>query len=123
MQDIADTRFTGGVEKLPMSVTVGAGIFPVIGDYDFAILVDFRELNQQTHFLRKFHAGIEANLPRLGKTEFAIRGGCNQGYPAFGLSANWPIMRLDLAFYGEEAGQYTYSKGSYRIDTQFSFPL
>jgi hypothetical protein len=123
VQDIADTRFTGDVEKLPMSVTVGAGIFPVIGGNELAILMDFRELNHQTHFLRKFHAGIEANLPKLGQTQFAIRGGCNQGYPAVGVSANWSIMKLDLAFYGEEAGQYTQSKGNYRLDVSFSFPL
>ena len=121
VQDVADSRFTGSVAKMPMSVTMGAGIFPTIGGNDFAFLVDFREINQRRNFLTKFHVGMEAKLPRMGTLQFAIRGGCNQGYPAFGLSAAWPFLRLDFAFYGEEAGQYTSSKADYHTAAQLAF--
>ena len=121
VQDIANTRFTGSVSQLPMSVSAGLGFFPTFGGNPFAFLVDFRELNHRMDFLTKFHAGVEATLPKLGVTQFRIRAGCNQGYPAFGISGAWPLFALDLAFYGEEAGQYTTSKASYRLSTQLSF--
>jgi len=107
-----------------MSVTAGMGIFPTIGGNEFALLIDLRELNQRRDFLTKFHAGIEAKLPRMGKDgslQFALRGGCNQGYPAFGLSASWPFLRIDAAFYGEEAGEYTSSKADYHMAFQLAF--
>lgn len=121
--DIADTRFTGDVESMPMSVSGGVGIYPKFGGNQFAFLADFRELNRQLPFLQKFHFGIEAHLPKLHKTQLVIRAGCNQGYPAFGFAAWWPFMKLDLAIYGEEAGEYTHSKGSYRFSTAFAFPI
>lgn len=121
VQDIANTRFTGSVSQLPMSVSAGFGFFPKFGGNPFSFLVDFRELNHRMDFLTKFHAGVEATLPKLGVTQFKIRAGCNQGYPAFGLSGAWPLFALDLAFYGEEAGQYTTSKASYRLSAQLSF--
>ena len=55
IQDIGDTWFTNDAPKLPMSISVGAGIFPKIGNVDLAMLMDLRELNQQMHFLSKFH--------------------------------------------------------------------
>ncbi len=121
VQDIANTRFTGGVQDMPMSVSVGAGIFPLIGGNQFAVLVDFRELNRDLNLLTKFHAGVEANLPKIGKTSIAIRAGCNEGYFAGGFTMGWGLYSIDFAAYGEEAGRYTYSRPDYRVATSMAF--
>jgi len=34
-----------------------------------------------------------------------LRAGANQGYPTFGLGLDWPLIKLDYAFYGEELGE------------------
>lgn len=121
LQDVGNTRFTGGAEQMPMSFSVGGGITPSIGDVQLAIMSDFRELNRHTDFMSKFHAGVEAKFPEVIKTRFAVRAGCNQGYIATGLTAAWTLVSLNLAFYGEEAGEYTYSKPNYRFSTQVVF--
>ncbi|MBI4126589.1 MAG: hypothetical protein HY465_03765, partial [Deltaproteobacteria bacterium] len=53
IQDIADTRFSGGAPKTPMSVSAGGGVFPKFGPVEFGVLADFREINQQQDFLKK----------------------------------------------------------------------
>lgn len=121
VQDIAGTRFTGSVHQMPMSVSVGVGVFPRIGSGRFALLVDFREINRDINLLTKFHAGVEARLPKIGKTEIAVRAGCNQGYFAGGLTMGWGLFSIDFAGYGEEAGRYTYSRGDYRVATSMAF--
>ncbi len=123
VQDIADTRFTGGAAKLPMSVSVGFGLFPILGETPFSIVMDIRELNRSTNFLNKFHFGIETQLPAIVHPRISLRGGCNQGYPSFGLSAAWKPVALHLSLYGEEAGEYTHSMASYRIAAQLDFNL
>ncbi len=121
VQDIGNTRFTGDAPELPMSVTVGGGIFPEIGFVKLAVLADFRELNRGMAFLNKFHFGVEAKFPEVIKTNFSLRAGCNQGYPAAGLSAEWAPVTLNFAFYAEEAGMYDHSKATYRYATGLSF--
>jgi len=121
LQDIGNTRFTGGAAEMPMSFSVGGGIFPKLGDVELAILSDFRELDKKIDFMGKFHAGVEARFPEVLRTRLTLRGGCNQGYIATGFSAQWKLVTLNFAFYGEEAGEYTYSKPNYRLSTQIAF--
>ncbi len=121
VQDVVGTYYTGDVAKMPMSVSIGGGLFPRLGPVVLAFLVDFRELNHRMDFLNKFHAGLEARFPEIWHTTFSLRAGCNQGYPAGGFSAEWPIVTLTFAFYGEEAGHYTSSKPDYRLMTQLGF--
>lgn len=121
VQDVGDTRFSGGASKQSMSVAAGGGIFPTLGKFEFAVLADFREINHKVDFLKKLHAGLEARFPEILKTRFALRAGTNQGYFATGFSANFPIVGLHFAFYGEEVGEYTRSKASYRLASQLEF--
>lgn len=121
IQDVAHTRFTGGVNEIPMSLTAGAGIFPKIKDIQLAILADFREISQRIGILKKLHFGVEAKFPEVIHTKFSVRAGCNQGYPAAGFSAEWPIVALNFAFYGEEMGEFKRSKASYRLASQLTF--
>lgn len=123
IQDVGNTRFTGGAPELPMSISAGAGVFPSIGDVDFAVLADFREINQQMETISKFHFGVEAKFPEIEKirTRFSLRAGCNQGYIATGFSAQWPLVTLHFAFYGDETGKYTSSKAVYRYAALLTF--
>jgi hypothetical protein len=121
IQDLGNTYFTDDVSIMPMSISVGAGIFPKLGKVDFAIVADIREINQAINMLTKFHFGVEAQFPKVIHTKFSLRAGCNQGYPSVGASARWGLATLNLAFYGEEAGKYNYSKPDYRGAIGFNF--
>jgi len=121
IQDVVQTYFFGGAAKIPMSLTMGAGIFPKLGPVQLSIVTDFREINQREDILNKFHFGVEAIFPKVIHTVFALRAGCNQGYPAAGFGAQWPIVGLNFAFYGQELGEYTREKADYRLVAQLTF--
>lgn len=121
IQDVVGTYFTGGAPKLPMSVTAGGGIFHEWKEFKFKLLTDFRELNHREDILKKFHVGVEVESPKIIRSTFAVRAGCNQGYPAAGLSMNFPIVGVHFAFYGEEMGEFTHSKANYRLMGQLTF--
>lgn len=121
IQDIADTRFSGGAPKTPMSISAGGGVFPKFGPVDFGVLVDFREINQKQDILKKLHAGVEATFPKKFATKASVRLGTNQGYFASGLSLQFPIVGLHFAFYGEEVGEVSSQKASYRLASQLTF--
>lgn len=122
-QDIANTRFTGGAEKTPQSVNAGVGIHPTFGDYGTSLEIAFTEVNQRKDILNKFHAGAELRFPKVISTHFAIRAGCNQGYPSSGFTADWKYAKLEFAFFGEEMGQYTHSKVNWNLAVNLSFGL
>ena len=120
-QDIGNTRFTGKVDNTPQSVNAGIGIHPGFGDYRLAFEIAFSEVNQRIDILNKFHAGAELTFPKVIGTNFAIRAGCNQGYPAGGFTADWKYAKLEFAFYGEEDAEYTHQKANYVMDLNLSF--
>lgn len=49
---------------------------------------------------KRVHMGAETRLIRL----FSVRAGLNQGYYTAGLGLNLPLLKIDLATYGEEIG-------------------
>ncbi|MBU4485191.1 hypothetical protein KKA47_07220 [bacterium] len=126
-QDIANTRFSGGAENTPQSVSVGVGIHPTLGDFhaslgetEASIVADFRELNQKKHWLNKFHAGAEIRFPTLAKVlKPSLRAGTNQGYLAAGAGFEFIALRyrpiINFAYYGEELGEVNHEKSSYRL--------
>ncbi|OGQ22668.1 MAG: hypothetical protein A3I05_03850 [Deltaproteobacteria bacterium RIFCSPLOWO2_02_FULL_44_10] len=121
IQDVADTRFTGRAPNSPMSVSAGAGVFPKVGKFEFAVLADVRETNRKQTFLKKLHAGTEVKFPEFAKIKSSLRLGTNQGYFATGGSLEFPVVALHVAFYGEELGEVTRAKGSYRLNSQLTF--
>jgi hypothetical protein len=120
-QDIADTRFQGGVSRIPQSISAGFGLFPTFGNYDIAFLVDFRDINRRMDIEKKLHAGVEVWFPKIAGTKFALRAGCNQLYPAVGVGAKWRFLTWNFAFYGEEMGETTRQKADYRIANEVVF--
>ena len=121
IQDVANTRFSGGAEDTKMSSSAGMGIFPTLGKFQLAVLADFREIEQRINILKKTHFGVEALSPKIAKMQFGLRGGMNQGYPAVGASAQFPVVKLDVAYYGEEGNEKDYDKANYRLAAQLQF--
>ena len=50
--------------------------------------------------MKRTHLGAETKLTRI----FSIRAGLNQGYLTAGLGIDLPVVKVDLATYGEELG-------------------
>lgn len=121
IQDIGHTRFSGGAPKSPMSVSAGGGIFPEFGKFKFAVLADFREIEQHINVWKKTHFGVEALSPKVAKMQFGLRAGANQGYVAVGASAHFPVVKLDVAYYGEESGENSRESANYRLAAQLQF--
>ncbi len=121
-QDIGGTRFSGNAPTMPMSLSVGAGIFPSIGSIKLAILADVRELQIHQTFMKKFHFGVEATFPKNRLFTPTLRAGCDQVYPSVGATLKFPkLVSFLFAFYGEEAGHYSTTKPIWRLSNQLVF--
>ena len=122
-QDIGNTRFTSNADNTAQSVSAGLGVHPSIGTTGLSLEVAFSDINQRIGVWNKFHAGAELRFPKVIGTLFSLRAGCNQGYPAGGVTADWNYAKIEFAFYGEEDGEYTHAKPNYRYVVNLSFGL
>ena len=106
-RDIGDTSFVlnRGVAQLPTDKSEMAAAFGL--EVSLPLLkimptVEYRYLtNSDIQIGKKINGGIEVQLPGL-----SLRGGLHQGYYTAGAGLNLGLMRLDLATYGVELGQY-----------------
>ena len=122
VQDVGDTRFTGGAPRLPMSVSAGIGVFPHVGENEIGLLADIREMNHTMDFLNRVHLGAELRFAEYMRSRVSLRAGCNGGYPSGGFSIQFPrLTTFNFAFYGEEAGTYSHSKAVWHIATSLSW--
>lgn len=50
-----------------------------------------------------------------------LRGGFNQGYPTFGLGVDWPLLKLDYAYFSDELGRHsgTLEQANHMISLSF----
>lgn len=117
--NIGNMRFTGHPNDVDQSVNAAVGIHPDIGSVGTSVEVGAVGINQKQDFLRKLHAGTEVRLPKLAATKISLRAGVNQGYSTGGLTLDWGLFKMIGAFYGEETGQYRYSKATYRYGADF----
>ncbi len=98
------------LESLPpqnyRSYGVGARVdFPdvfILRDTHWAVeMLDIGYLGNKTHSAwKRFHMGGETRLIKF----LLVRAGFNQGYPGGGLGVDIPILKIDVATYGEELG-------------------
>ncbi len=56
--------------------------------------------NQPISNWKRVHAGVETRLLKF----LSLRAGLNQGYYTAGVGFNLPVLKLDIATYGEEIG-------------------
>jgi hypothetical protein len=52
-----------------------------------------------------------------------LRGGFNQGYPSFGLGVDWPLLKLDYAYFSDELGRHagTLEQANHMLALGFRF--
>lgn len=65
------------------------------------VAIEFQDLGSTSHemsVMKSLHLGAETRLSRV----FTIRSGINEGYLTAGVSIDLPLVKFDLATYGEE---------------------
>lgn len=123
-QDIGNTRFSGVVPDTKQSITVGFALHPEWKNWKFHFVNDLREMNQTGDLMKKWHIGAEVQAPTLlGFFSPAIRVGGNQGYFTAGTTLDFRYAKLEFAYYGEEAGEFSSSKKLNRLAFNLSFGL
>lgn len=120
-QDVANTRFFGAdTSDNLQSLNAAVGVHPQFGDVDVSVEVGLTDINRRRSLLMRSHAGVEVRLPPFAATQLSLRGGMNEGYPAGGLSLDWPVASLDAAFFGEESGAVSRRGAIYKFATGFN---
>ncbi|MEK6683872.1 MAG: conjugal transfer protein TraF [Nitrospirota bacterium] len=119
IQNIADTKL-GDAGKLEQQLNLGAVIHPPVGFGKLLVAVDIvdatHQLGKDSDLARRLHAGIEYRLPVV----LAIRAGLYQGYPSYGLTADFWFLKLVAAAYTEEIGAYAGQQPDRRYAAQLS---
>lgn len=122
-QDIGGRQFfKSSVDDTMQTVNAAIGIHPTFGSgWGLSVEAGASELNQKRDFMTRLHAGAELRFPRVAATQVSVRAGTNQGYLATGLSFDWPVATLDLAYYGEEEGLVKRVGSTYKFAGAFAF--
>ncbi len=108
MQNIGDTTFSldRGLKRPPtdtQQIIASASLEIEAPGMVVTPVFEMKHIDssEQIHAGKKFHAGVEVDLPGL-----ALRGGFHQGYYTAGVGLNLGVVSLDFATYGVELGQY-----------------
>ncbi len=81
--------------------------------------VEFKHLNRSDIQLgKKIHLGLEVSLPLID-----VRGGFHQGYYTAGAGVNLGVLRVDVATWGVEMGDYPGQKEDRRYAVQATIEL
>lgn len=106
-RNLGKTKFTSdGALGAPPSedddMTIGASLGIDAGIISITPALEVKHLNRNDVQLgKKIHLGVELGLPLVD-----IRGGFYQGYYTLGAGLNLGLLKLDLATYGVEMGEY-----------------
>ncbi len=86
---------------------------------DMTAAIDYKHINNNSENIgKKIHMGLEIGLPMID-----IRGGFSQGYYSMGASLDLFILRMDLAYYGVELGEYPGQHEDRRFEAQLVMEL
>lgn len=81
---------------------------------DMTAAIDYKHINSNSENIgKKIHFGLELGLPLLD-----LRGGFSQGYYSMGATIDLYILKMDLAYYGVELGEYPGQHEDRRIEAQ-----
>lgn len=106
-KDVGTTSFqkTSGDQNPPAlhdNLTLGLGYLIKGTGIDIKTGFEYRHiLTSSAQIGKKLHAGIEVSLPLID-----LRAGMSQGYATFGAGLDLWIMRLEVAKFTEEYGEY-----------------
>lgn len=121
-RDMGNTTFqpTSGAtapEPVQQEHILGLGLNYESLFMDVRPAIDYRFLNNSNMQIgNKINMGIEFGFPMLD-----LRGGFQQGYLSYGTSFDLWLMRVDIASYGVELGQYPGQQEDRRYMLQISF--
>ena len=105
IQNIADTKL-GDAGKIEQQVNLGAAIYPPIGFGKLVLALDVMDFTHQlgsdNDLGKRLHLGVEYRLPII----IGIRAGLHQGYPSYGFTVDFWVLKLDYAYYTEEIGAF-----------------
>lgn len=103
----------------PNEMNVGAAIELDVPLLEVRPTVEFKHLNRNDIQLgKKVHMGLEISLPLID-----VRGGFHQGYYTAGAGLNLGILRVDVATWGVEMGDYPGQKEDRRYALQATIEL
>jgi hypothetical protein len=101
IKKVGDVRPPQNYRSASLGVRADFESFAVLTDNKAAIEIqDIGSHGKVVSFWKRTHLGAETRLIRL----ISLRGGFNQGYYTLGLGLNLPVLKIDLATYGEEIG-------------------
>ncbi|WP_273266788.1 conjugal transfer protein TraF [Flexistipes sinusarabici] len=107
VNNIGATDF-GDAEDMKTTLTLSASISPQILFFESDIVIDYVDVtkayDQDDDLGKRIHVGAELRPSKL--QFFSLRAGINQGYPTFGASLDFNILKIDYAYYTEEVGAY-----------------
>lgn len=119
VQNIGDIDL-GDAGLIKQQVNLGLGLAPELPFGKLILALDLmdasRNLGEDDDTAKRLHAGVEYRFPVI----LAVRAGLHQGYPSFGLTADFWILKADYAFYIEEIGAYAGQRPDRRNVVQLS---
>lgn len=110
--DIGGTKFrkvSGNVDipEQEMYINAGANWKQNFGIIAYSLSADIHPINSYIPFSRKFHLGLELDLPFI-----SLLGGFSQGYVSYGLEFRFWPFKFIAGFYSDELGvEYKESEG------------
>lgn len=114
--DIGGTKYrrisgTVDIPEQEMFVNVGMNFKQNLGPLGYSLSADVAPLNSYLPFSRRFHLGLEIDMPFI-----SALGGFSEGYLSYGVEVRlWPV-KLIAGFYSQELGvEYKESEGKRAI--------
>ncbi|MBI5038644.1 MAG: conjugal transfer protein TraF [Nitrospirae bacterium] len=103
LQNIGDLNLDKA-GKIPQQLNAGVSIHPDLWIFKNTLALDIVDLTKNVEgeddFYKRVHMGAEIKLPYI----LSLRVGANQGYPSFGATIDFWILKLAYAYYKEELG-------------------
>ncbi len=103
LQNIGDLNLDDAGE-IPQQLNAGFSIHPDLWIFRNTLAFDIIDLTKNVEgeddFYKRVHMGAEIRLPYI----LSLRVGANQGYPSFGATIDFWILKLAYAYYKEELG-------------------
>jgi hypothetical protein len=86
------------------------------------VAIEWQDIGHTGHlasFWKKSHIGGETRLIKF----LSVRGGINEGYFGGGVGLDFPIVKIDIATYGEELGSTAGQMGDRRYVMRFELAI
>lgn len=110
----------GSAGELPSQVNLGVSLKPKIRYGKVLLAADIvdltRNLGEDNDLAKRLHMGVEYKFPRI----LSFRTGLYQGYPSFGTTIDFWLVKFSAAYYIEEVGAFTGQKPDPRYIAQLS---